>query len=247
MTITPTYNTFNDICKFETGTTYSIPVDLDIEIQIISILIGGKCEFKQLILDHTNEKMFTDKGLKNLYKLIRLFVEVYGISKLNKTDLILNLPELTKNTKNKIEDLNLLYEKQITILDDKCVCSVNAKYWIDKLQKAYKNKAEKFCTTYEDFKQLEQELEELKIKNTEIDLSDIAINFSNSLDDRKSSSFAIAQLHFPLRKRNNPVAFSSAEWFYAKSALKSLLHERNHHSFQTLRKNYRNCQTTQAF
>ena len=185
---TPIYNSFEDLCVNETS--YDIPEWLSIEYEVMAMLIGGRSEYQQLILDHTNENMFFDKNLKNIYILSRLCVDAFGIKKLNKTDLILNLerngglPNSRKELITYLHKHSEQYEKQIQRLDYECTCSANAANWIEKLHTSYLNKSEAMKVSYEEHARIIAELEELKINNTETGLGEIAVKFSNSLDDR---------------------------------------------------------------
>ena len=173
---TPTYKSFNDLCKYESD-KYNIPVYIDIEMTLIGMLIAGMPEYQQLILDHTNEKMFFDKSLKNLYKIIVAYVKELGLKKLNLTDFKLY-------SKGLLSDKTIDYITQIDVLYRDFTQSGNAKIWIERLHQEYKRKTEKLCTCYEDYKQLENELEQFQIKQSDITLSGIFDNYSNTYDNK---------------------------------------------------------------
>ena len=179
---TPIYNNFNEVCTFESD-KYSVPNELDIEMNVMCMLIAGMPEYQQLILDHTTEKMFFDKALKKLYIIIRAYVNEMGIKKLNKTDLLLNLKDIiSNNALNYIKELDKLYTG-ITFLNDKVFTqSANAKYEIERLHKAYKNRAEKYITSIEEVKELEKELEAVSFKRTETTLEEIFTDYTNNYE-----------------------------------------------------------------
>ncbi len=45
LTVTPPiYKSFNDLCQYEESNVYSLPFDLNIEIEVICRLVGGLTE-----------------------------------------------------------------------------------------------------------------------------------------------------------------------------------------------------------
>lgn len=177
---TQTYNDFNEVCTFESE-GYNIPEEVFIQMNIVSMLISGMPEYQQLILDHTTEKMFSDKSLKELYIIIKTYVEEIGIKKLNKTDLLLNLKDIVSDKAlNYIDKLDNLYKK-ITFLQDKnFATSANAKNEIERLHKAYKNRAEKYINRIEQVKELEKELEAVAFRKTDTSLIDLLDDYTNN-------------------------------------------------------------------
>ncbi len=184
---TPIYKNFNDLCRYEDSNIYSLPIDLNIEIEVICRLVGGLTEYKQLILDHTNENMFFDKSLKGIYKVIRDYVNIYGIKELDYNKLILRFKDIISEKRiDFIKDLKNHFDKFIIRLNDEYTCSANAKYWIENLHISYFNKI-KDSSSYEAIKKTEKELEELKFTNTEIDLLEIGLKYSETYEDKQKN------------------------------------------------------------
>ena len=159
----------------------ALSVEYDVEFEILGMLINGKPEYQQLILDHTTDKMFSDKGLRGLYKIIRAYVNELGISALNPYDLSINLNGIVS-----IERID--YIKEIARITSNYTQSANAVNWIKRLHKLYKKRAEKECNSFEQYEEVKNELNNAAFYDNSITLYDIAEEYDATYDDASNST-----------------------------------------------------------
>ncbi len=186
---TLTYNNFDELCEIENN-KYSIPYELEIEQEIISILICGQTEHKQIAIEHTTEKMITDNSLKTIYLLILSFIKDNTIQKLDRMSLLLYINDFLKDIKNNDETLENKLISYISFLSDNVFTqSANIKNIVEKLHKAYKNRCEKYINTREGFEALDKELEKVAFKESNLQTLDSL--FDDYVNNYENSNFKL--------------------------------------------------------
>ena len=146
----------------------------NIEQEILIRLLCGKYQYQELILTHTCNEMFEDRYNRDLYKLMRKYVENSETHSINAYDFILSL-----------KDKDIKYTSYLVTLKDMYITSADAENWFMRLQVRYEKKLFSECKNANDYRNAVIEINKYKLLDTECNLLDVATKY---LDDYEKKS-----------------------------------------------------------
>lgn len=152
------------------------------ERTLLSMIIGGHEQKKGHIMEHVTSEMFMFKPNIEIFEMIEDQYKRHGAGRLDADNLINDY----KGKKYK----NAVFEALLT-LNYEYITDVNCDYYIRLLQEQWADRMAKSCSTFDDFKTLEEKQEKYKLitKKTLSRLNDFddVINMGDLYDKRKNS------------------------------------------------------------
>lgn len=148
----------------------------DIEQEVLIRLLCGKKQYQDLILNHTCVDMFTDKNIKDIYKLICNYIQKEENHNLDIYDFILSL-----------KDKSVIHTSYLTALKDMYITSSDSENWVMRLQLKYEKKLFSLCKSANDYRNAVIELNKYKFIDTECNLFEVAENYLNEYDKKSES------------------------------------------------------------
>lgn len=146
----------------------------DIEQEVLIRLLCGKKQYQELILNHTCDKMFQDRNIRDIYKLVCKYIDAQETHTLDIYDFILSL-----NNKQ------IKHTSYLTALKDLYITSADAENWVMRLQLKYEKLLFSECKTANDYRNAVIEINKYKFIDTECNLLEVAENYLDEYD-RKS-------------------------------------------------------------
>lgn len=144
----------------------------EIAFELLVRLLEGSKTKQNLILSHTRAGMFLDKTQQAIYKMACKYAQANGVEGLNAYNLILNT-----------DDKTVIYTQYIWNLKENFITDKDTENWLILLHCAYKKFAEQSCKSLEEAKNLDEELQNLQLKTTELKMSEVAMNYLLDYDD----------------------------------------------------------------
>lgn len=146
----------------------------NIEQEVLIRLLCGKSQYQELILNHTCSNMFFDKFNKDVYSLMRKYIENNEAHILDAYDFILSL-----------NDKKEKYTSYLVTLKDMYITSADAENWIMRLQVKYEKVLFSQCKNSNDYRNAVIEINKYKLLDSECNLFDVATKY---LDDYEKKS-----------------------------------------------------------
>lgn len=148
----------------------------DLEYEIMLRLLSGKIQYKQTILNHTYNKMFTDKDLRSIYEIILKFLKTNKLQDLTPFNLI-----------NWLEGKDVKYTQYILHLKYNFICSADVDNWIMRLHNVFEKRLILECKTMEAVKDAQELVNKYKLQERESKLFDVAIEYINDYDNKSEN------------------------------------------------------------
>lgn len=145
----------------------------DIEQEVLIRLLCGKRQHQELILNHTCEKMFTDRNIRDIYKLVCNYIQKNENHTLDIYDFILSL-----------NDKQIIHTSYLTTLKDMYITSADSENWVIRLQLKYEKMLFAQCKGVNDYRNAVIEINKYKFVDTECNLFDVADNYLKEYDQK---------------------------------------------------------------
>lgn len=148
----------------------------NIEQEVLIRLLCGKSQYQELILNHTCSNMFFDRFNKDVYKLMRKYIENNETHIMDAYDFILSL-----------NDKEEKYTSYLVTLKDMYITSSDAENWIMRLQVKYEKVLFSQCKNSNDYRNAVIEINKYKLLDTECNLFDVASKYLDEYDKKSES------------------------------------------------------------
>ena len=148
----------------------------DIEQEVLVRLLCGKRQHQELILNHTCSAMFSDRTIREIYKLVCDYVRKNEAHTLDVYDFILSL-----------DDKQVFHTSYLAALKDMYTTSADSENWVMRLQLKYEKALFSACKDSNDYRNAVIEINKYKFVDTECNLFEIAENYLNEYDNKNHS------------------------------------------------------------
>ena len=171
MSITPVYEQRYEQLKEDERT-----IQDDIEQEVLIRLLCGKKQHQDLILSHTCDKMFTQRHIRDIYKLACKFIDKSEDRTLDVYDFILSL-----------KDNQVRHTSYLAAIKDMYITSADSENWVMRLQLKYEKMLFAACKSANDYRNAVLEINKYKFVDTECNLFDVATNYLDEYDKKSDS------------------------------------------------------------
>lgn len=171
MSITPVYEDRYEQLKEDEQT-----IQDDIEQEVLIRLLCGKKQHQDLILSHTCDKMFTQRHIRDIYKLACKYIEKTENRTLDVYDFILSL----KNNQ-------VRHTSYLAAIKDMYITSADSENWVMRLQLKYEKMLFAACKNANDYRNAVIEINKYKFVDTECNLFEVAANYLAEYDKKSES------------------------------------------------------------